>query len=865
MLKVSKLCKRYKHNGYYALNNISFQAGDTGLVFIVGESGSGKTTLLNILGSLDKGDSGHVYFNDNDIHNYTSKEKEKYRSNQIGFIFQEHNLLSHMTVRNNILISESIQGGKSDPTRYEDALKIVDLEGFDKRFPNELSTGQKQRVAIARTLIKNPELILADEPTGSLDYENATAIMGYLKEISKKILVIVVSHNVEFASKYADRIIQLDHGLLIDDKIISNSSEMNVSLNKDNQKVKKTPKNNLSLNMILKYTWCNIKTKILSSTILTILISLVVTILAVLTFIVNYNNSIFTLENMKMNEKNTVSIKYSKDVYDSELDEYRNVMPGQKKENIEELFTLFPTYNFVPAFKSDLYLSFEDDQKKFLKQEINGIIEIDESTLESFNFELTAGRLPKKNNDSIEIAISDYLYQIISFKYLHLYGEDIIINSYQSILNKEFYSDNKIYLIVGIIDTKFNNNNDMLVYAKKRTSENEIHNAFFTYKGYYDDVLLGKETDMFRVLNESRDYFTVSRNEYNSKIKYIKKLNSQNVILREGYTFDNLSKDDVLITFKEFKNMFDVNIDIVSMIEDKVIRFADKNYPTIKDEFEKDFGDSNFLNYWMYILNSEKENKYQPGFDYNYFKMLIVKDIISNHENYQIELTDHKNSISYNKRLNIVGVIYVDISVGDLYVSDELYDELYEYNDGDIAYVTTIISFTDDDVKLMDYIYTHEENYIFSNGERVPIDIVKSDFEDLSSFYFYSWILLIGFTVTILYYLSHSILKNEKRKIGLLAALGVKKTDIFKILSYEYIFISLLALLMSILATALLTFLINTYIKTKYLVVASAVVYNPFVIILISLLVIFISVIINFLSVYKYSKVSPTSIIKNNA
>src|SRR5690606_11389554 len=146
---------------------------------------------------------------------------------------------------------------EQDLKRYKEVIKLLDLQGLDKRYPHEISTGQKQRVAIARALIKNSRLILADEPTGSLDYENATNVMGYLKKISKDTLVIVVSHNKEFAEIYADRIIELGKGKIVSDKVISKNNEI-VTTDKSESLLNK---NRLPFKTILKYIFSSLKTK----------------------------------------------------------------------------------------------------------------------------------------------------------------------------------------------------------------------------------------------------------------------------------------------------------------------------------------------------------------------------------------------------------------------------------------------------------------------------------------------------------------------------------------------------------------------------------------------------------------------------
>ena len=219
MIKISNLTKIYKSkkkNNCVALDNISFNLPDKGLVFIIGKSGSGKSTLLNLLGGLDSKTSGSINVYGNEITNYNDNKLISYRSSMVGFIFQDFHLLDDLTVEENVGISLKLQRNY-DKQKIKEVLKQVDLEGYENRYPNELSGGQKQRVAIARALVKNPNIILADEPTGNLDSNTTRQIIELIKEISKDKLVIIVSHNLYDAYEYADRIIELSNGKILND------------------------------------------------------------------------------------------------------------------------------------------------------------------------------------------------------------------------------------------------------------------------------------------------------------------------------------------------------------------------------------------------------------------------------------------------------------------------------------------------------------------------------------------------------------------------------------------------------------------------------------------------------------------------
>lgn len=226
MYKVEHLTKEFRLKGInkkiIALNDINLVFPEKGLVFVTGKSGSGKSTFLNILGGLDKPTKGDVYYKQlrlNKLHNYNLS---KYRNSDVGFIFQDFCLFENLTVYENVKMALELQDEEND-ARINDLLKELNISDLRNKKAYKLSGGQKQRVSIARALIKHPKVILADEPTGNLDPYSSKIILDYLARVSKKTLVIIISHNLNDAYKYGDRIITLNEGQVIDDVSASNS------------------------------------------------------------------------------------------------------------------------------------------------------------------------------------------------------------------------------------------------------------------------------------------------------------------------------------------------------------------------------------------------------------------------------------------------------------------------------------------------------------------------------------------------------------------------------------------------------------------------------------------------------------------
>lgn len=258
MLELKKITKSYKTGNFtqQALDEISLKFRKNEFVSILGPSGSGKTTLLNIIGGLDRYDSGDLIINNKSTKDYKENDWNAYRNNCIGFIFQSYNLINHITILENVEMGMTLSGvpNKEKVRRAIEALEKVGLADHIHKRPNQLSGGQMQRVAIARALANDPDIILADEPTGALDTKTSEQIMELIKTISKDKLVIMVTHNRELAEKYSTRIVEVKDGkLLKDSNPVKEKEESN-----NRFQIKKTSMNFLTA---LNLSFNNIKTK----------------------------------------------------------------------------------------------------------------------------------------------------------------------------------------------------------------------------------------------------------------------------------------------------------------------------------------------------------------------------------------------------------------------------------------------------------------------------------------------------------------------------------------------------------------------------------------------------------------------------
>ena len=262
MLEIRKICKEYKTGELVqkALDEVSLCLRDSEFVSILGPSGSGKTTLLNIIGGLDRYDSGDLLINGVSTKEYSDRDWDTYRNHSIGFVFQSYNLIPHQSILSNVELALTI-GGLSKAEGQKKAKKALEKVGLGDQLhkkPNQMSGGQMQRVAIARALVNDPDILLADEPTGALDTETSIQIMELLEEVAKDRLVVMVTHNAELAEDFSTRIVRLKDGKIVDDTNPLQPEEKGSSaaLNKEARK-----KAHMSFGTALSLSFNNLKTK----------------------------------------------------------------------------------------------------------------------------------------------------------------------------------------------------------------------------------------------------------------------------------------------------------------------------------------------------------------------------------------------------------------------------------------------------------------------------------------------------------------------------------------------------------------------------------------------------------------------------
>lgn len=471
MLELKNVCKKYDRE---VLKKINLKFGNKGFICLVGESGSGKTTLLNIIGGLEQPDSGKVIFNGNNIKNIDSS----FYSNQlVSFINQNYNLIDKYTVLENILLPIELRRIRS-PCNVDNILKMLGIYSLKNKKVISLSGGEKQRVAIARCIVQNTRVILADEPTGALDSENAYSVMRILKNLSKQKLVIVVTHNIELANSFANDIIKINDGKIYSKLKVINKNKY--SKIKCNRKIK------LSFIKLVKYAIKNLNNKLLRNilTILAFTIGLL-SLGIVLSIKTGFNKE---LDSLNKSSFFNYPLVISKNNY---VDDFSNKVENKNGVNVKK-------GSFVTNEIDDKLISLVNNiDKKY----VNGItyyrdIDYEFKSISYVNpsnnyFYLVSGRMPENKNEVMilydeEDSISDKLYNYLDVANNGLINNVFKVNDKELIITGIVKSNNDYFKsLSGILysnDLFDNEITDIYIYANNLNSKNKIKDLLKDYE-----------------------------------------------------------------------------------------------------------------------------------------------------------------------------------------------------------------------------------------------------------------------------------------------------------------------------------------------------------------------------------------------
>ena len=501
MLQIKNVKKSYITGTFiqHALKGVSLDFRKNEFVAILGPSGSGKTTLLNIIGGLDRYDEGDLVINNKSTKKFKDTEWDAYRNNCIGFIFQSYNLISHITVLENVEMGMTLSG-VSAKKRRKKALEVLDRVGLKEhahKKPNQLSGGQMQRVAIARALANDPDIILADEPTGALDSKTSVQIMELISEIAKDKLVIMVTHNPELAKNYATRIIELKDGELISDSNPIKEEE------KNNKKfnIKKTAMN---FRTALNLSFNNIKTK-KGRTLLTAFASSIgiIGIALILALSNGFDIQIDKFERNTLSSLPIIISEQSMELTEEKMAEINNDTTSDLESYSNEEY-IYPT---KPATETFMHTNlFDEDYIDYIEKIDNNLI----SGI-SYTRATALNVIGNVNGTYMQVPTNMGVFVSIPRKLDESSTNGVIEDNYDILAGRIPENKNEIILVV---DSKNRISTDILSYFNLDASEEKIK---------FDDIL-NKELKL--VLNN--DYYKQVGDFYTLNTNYEELYNSEN-------------------------------------------------------------------------------------------------------------------------------------------------------------------------------------------------------------------------------------------------------------------------------------------------------------------------------------------------
>lgn len=795
---VNKFFNKGKNNEIHVIDNTTLNIGNTGLVALLGPSGCGKTTLLNVIGGLDKIKSGSIYIDNEKITSRSSYKIDKIRTLNVGYIFQDYKLLDNLTVYENIAISLRTIGIKDKNEinkRIDYILEKVYMSRYKNRPCSMLSGGERQRIGIARALVKNPNIILADEPTGNLDSKNSLEIMKIIKAISKERLVILVTHEEGLAKFFASRIIEIRDGKIIADYENQNDNSLNYQLEnvfylKDFKNIDKVSNNNKNINIYSdKDENINIDLVFKNGNI----------------YIRNHNNE----RVLVVDDKSSVELldeHYREYTKEESLNYQFNFNDMMDKNYRMHYASIYHFFNFIKSgfekifnysiLKKILLLGF------FLSSIM--IMVSYSSIFSSFNIKDSSFVTVNKNYvviNKVNSTVSDYekISNISSIQYV-LPG-DSLVNF--CLVNDDYYQ------------TSIQNN----VVRASIAPLNIVSD---------NDILYGRNvSDKDEVLLDMQAIDSFLRNDESIKMLGLKQYQ------------DFLDKELLLNTSLKFKIVGIVSLDNPSLyVDSSLFTNIIANSVSYNQYVEESY--NNFLDYNLYKDKIKVVKGRLPLNDYEV--------IVNNNESFEYPLNKQINIKINDKKLKVVGYYETKENINYYFVNEKmiLYRNILKNNGFSI--------FTDNKKEVIEEAVSYNYNAVDSY-QKSKNEYITSKKETIKATVASAIVILIISLVEI-YLMMRSSFLSRIKEVGILRAIGVKKSDIYKMFTGEILAITILASIPGILFIAYIlkklstiSFFVGRYC-INYLSVGSAII-----------TVFIFNILVGLLPVYKTIKKRPSEIL----
>ena len=830
MIKLENLSKDYvskKDVVTKALADINLTFEDKGMVFIIGKTGCGKSTLLNLLGLLDTPSSGDIIVDGQSIVKQDSKIEDNYRKNYVGFVFQEYNLIEEFTVYENIEVAVKLQGQKVNEEEIDNLLKRFDLYEQKYKLCNELSGGQKQRAAIIRAIVKKPKLILADEPTGALDSKTGEEILNTLKEISKEVLVIVVSHDEDYANRFADRIIEMKDGQIINDSVLASSEQKldKVDITKVNKKARLSFKEKLKIGLF------NFKHRLKKLVLMMFVAMFAFILLGTASTFVTYDKEQIIINSMYENGDDQIFItgensypvgNWSQSISSSDL----NMLEKKYSRNFYPEFSINTNFSFTLATYDN---SPGVVTAYYAEANVNYGLEINEEIAKDLKLDLLYGRYPVSDN---EIMLPNRLYEFY-LKYGYSYG-DITreINSFEDLSGLNILIDGNLYQIVGVIDTHYDKDrylqldqkdvDDSGYWFTKLTFENRnylwssLNSTVFFNVGFYD-----------RNLNISPDFVDdyaswslYYGSEVNSSTKKVG-FNSFSTldyvtdeIFWQDEAKDTLADNEIIINVNKLTNPVEHTLwgDVDDLLRGEESQLEESDtylqneeylyYQSLRQSGEIDYDTFSDLADWVLEKLAFKSlfDKYLWNYYSGDYLFVDKGDLYGNNEH----------------TVNVVGFICPlneSSFTPDVVMSDSVYQNFKDFMEAyDYIGLFTGSTSKSDDLKLIKDINNNEDD-IFTVYSRYHYasNSLDEKLQKAAIFMIIGAIVIAVFAGLLFYNYIRYIVDDKRKQIGVLRSLGASKADIASIFLIESLLISLIIASIACALSAVIALILNNY------------------------------------------------------
>ena len=872
MIELKNVYKNYKTKSseVKVLNNINIKLPSKGLIFILGKSGSGKTTLLNLIGGLDRVTSGSVLINNNDITKFDDNMLDNYRNSLVGFVFQDFNLLDNLSVYKNIELPLNLQKKKDNNDLIKKVLIGVGLPNMEDRNINELSGGEKQRVSIARAMIKNPDIVLADEPTGNLDSTNSENIFNILKQISYAKLVVVVTHDRDAAYKYGNEIIEISDGTVTN--VVQNGE---LTTETKSLVIKKSK---LSLSKSISFAFTNLKKKKIRLFISILLVTVSLFLFGYTSFLTNFDINKMHADAINRGNDNLIIINKNNNATD--INPLKNLTEDDINNISKLINTDFTNVSRLNVNNEYLTVSFvnSSDLYYYQKGSINSnILSFIEYSSEKINNLKLIGNVPS-NNDEIIVNkfFADYMIEngITIYDYdkdKKLTNIDYFPKDYNEIINDKkkivLYTNgngNYTFTISGILDE------DISKFDKLKTiNENE---AKTDYKKIYDEFN-SKINSLFDVIVNKdliKDY-NISKNTVVDLMLYTTVYNYDNkkYYPMMGY-MSGISKEIAICDGKEFKkvnelknNEIILNIDSIGVLNSNDGLWASeyqKYYDKLKNERDAKVKaeEDKALDDPEYIIKEISEldiEKIQKEFHKYYIDTygIVGKDIT-------VDIVNNSSSDSSSNTYTVIGYVYGNQDLNDIYnfVNSENVSKYLRGN-----HEVNKIYFNLNDKEKLENIFDNFDykKYSINTIYTSTIDTISKTITKTEKLFKY---LSIGFLTLGIIILTNYIIvtiNSNKKQIGILRSLGTKQSDLFKIYYLESIIIVVISYIIS---TVLLYFGVivsNNIISKDLFFNVKPILFNINSLLYMFILIILISFVSSVLPIISLSKKKPIDVI----